>query len=71
MSDPAPTADAKVDLRGKARRRPGRFIAIAPGPELPDQRDRAGAQRGMALALLGGGAFWAAVAAAAIYFLRR
>lgn len=55
---------------GKAAQRRNRLIQIAPGPEPADTRDKAGAQRGMILALLGGGLFWAAVAAAA-FFLKR
>jgi hypothetical protein len=45
-------------------------VQVAPGPELPDARDRAGAQAGMAIALLAGGAFWALVGAVALYLLR-
>lgn len=41
-----------------------KLVAEAPGAETPAPRDRAGAQRGMALLLLGGGLFWGAVAAA-------
>jgi hypothetical protein len=54
---------------GRAAARGG-LIQVAPGPELPDTRDKAGAQAGMALALTLGGAFWVLVAAAAIYLLR-
>jgi hypothetical protein len=65
-----PAADANLDLRaGRAARR-GTFVQVAPGPELPDVRDKAGAQTGMVLALTLGGLFWVAAGAAAIYFLR-
>jgi hypothetical protein len=65
-----PAADADLDLRaGRAARRRG-LVQVAPGPELPDTRDKAGVQAGMALALSLGGLFWAAAGAAAIYFLR-
>jgi len=40
-----------------------KLVEDAPEPDLPT-RDRAGAQRGMALLLAGGGLFWGAVAAA-------
>lgn len=72
MRDPTKTvtpADLPPTAGRRASRR-SRFIQIAPGPEAPDSRDKAGAQGGMVLMLIGGGLFWAAVAAAAIYVLR-
>ena len=41
-----------------------KLVEDAPSPDLPAPRDRAGAAKGMALLLAGGGLFWAAVAAA-------
>jgi len=64
-------AQTDIDLNARPAPRPGRFVQVAPGPELPDVRDKAGAQRGMAIALTLGGIFWAAAGAAAVYFLRR
>ena len=40
------------------------LVEDAPASDKPLPRHRAGAARGMALLLLGGGLFWAAVAAA-------
>ena len=61
-----------MDLRARPEPRPrAGLVQTAPAQELPDSRDKAGAQAGMALALTVGGVFWAAVGAAAIYFLRR
>jgi hypothetical protein len=65
-----PAADANLDLRAPRPARTGAFIQVAPGPELPDTRNKAGAQGGMAIALTVGGLFWAAAGAAALYFLR-
>lgn len=70
MSDPTQTADRDMSLRARREPRQGGFVQLAPGPEAPDARDKAGAQAGMALALTAGGAFWAVVGAAAFYFLR-
>jgi hypothetical protein len=73
MRDPT---DATADVealrapRAPAAPRDNPFVQIAPGPETPDVRDKAGRQRGMVLAIVGAGAFWAAVGAAAVYFLR-
>jgi hypothetical protein len=64
-------ADTDLDLNTRPEPRPGLFVQVAPGPESPDVRDKAGAQRGMALALALGGIFWAAAGAAAVYVLRR
>jgi len=66
--DTAANADLAV-RRGRAAPRGG-LVQVAPSPELPDTRDKAGSQAGMAIALGLGGAFWALVGAAAIYFLR-
>ncbi|MDB5444025.1 MAG: hypothetical protein JWP86_2718 [Phenylobacterium sp.] len=72
MRDPGEAAaNSELDLRARPEPRPGTFVQVAPGPEQPDERDKAGAQGGMALALTLGAVFWAAVGAAAIYFLRR
>lgn len=66
--------DTDIDLRAPRTTRSGTLaraalVQPAPGPELPDSRDKAGAQTGMVVALTAGGLFWAAVGAAAIYFL--
>jgi hypothetical protein len=45
------------------------LIEPAPGPEAPDTRDKAGAQRGMVIVLIGGGAFWLGIAALAFWLL--
>jgi hypothetical protein len=47
-----------------------RLVQPAPGPESPETRDRAGAQKGMLIILLGAGLFWLGVAAAVIFLLR-
>ena len=39
-----------------------RLVQVAPGPEAPETRDKVGRQKGMAIALVGGAVFWAAVA---------
>lgn len=71
MRDPGEAAaNSELDLRARPEPRPSAFVQVAPGPELADERDKAGAQGGMALALTLAGAFWAALGAAAIYFLR-
>ena len=46
-----------------------RLVQRAPGIEAPDTRDRAGAQRGMLIVLVGAAAFWLGVAALAVYLL--
>ncbi|HVI33850.1 hypothetical protein [Phenylobacterium sp.] len=38
------------------------LVQVAPGPEAPDTRDKGARQKGMIIALVGGAAFWAAVA---------
>jgi hypothetical protein len=43
-----------------------KLVETAPEPDVPLHRDRRGAQRGMALLLVGGGLFWLAVAAALV-----
>jgi hypothetical protein len=70
MRDPTDAAANAEALRAPAETRDNPFVQVAPGPETPDVRDKAGRQRGMALAIIGAGAFWAAVGAAAAYFLR-
>jgi hypothetical protein len=65
-----PAVEADLDLRAQRPVRTGAFVQVAPGPELPDSRNKAGAQAGMAIALTAGGLFWAAAGAAALYFLR-
>jgi len=47
-----------------------KLVEDAPATDLPQPRDRGGAQRGMILILIGGGLFWSAVAAA-IWFANR
>jgi hypothetical protein len=47
-----------------------RIVQPAPGPDIPERRDRAGAQKGMLIILLGGGLFWLAVAGLVIFLLR-
>jgi len=68
-TDTAANADLGVRAERAAPR--GGLVQVAPGPELPETRDKAGAQAGMAIALTVGGAFWALAGAAAIYFLGR
>jgi hypothetical protein len=56
---------------GKIQDRPrSLLVEPAPGPESPDTRDKAGAQRGMIIILIGGAAFWIAVAALVTWLLR-
>ncbi|THD80574.1 MAG: hypothetical protein E7812_07545 [Phenylobacterium sp.] len=69
MRDPADATTGP--LRTEPKMKPDWLVQPAPGPDLPVARDRKGAQAGMAIALLGGGAFWAAAIGAAVYFLRR
>ena len=70
MRDPSQIADGDMPLRARPEPRQRGFVQTAPGPELPDTREKAGAQAGMALALTAGGAFWAIVGVAAFYVLR-
>jgi len=65
-----PAANADLGLAAERPARAGRLVQVAPTPELPDVRDKAGAQAGMAIALTAGGLFWAAIGVAAFYFLR-
>jgi hypothetical protein len=65
--DATTTADFQAG-KGKSERRP-RLVQPAPGPEAPAVRDKAGAQRGMIIMLLGAVLFWLVVAAAVIYGL--
>jgi hypothetical protein len=69
MRDPIDAAADANALRAPQRTRSKPLIQVAPGPEEPDLRDKAGRQHGMIIALAGAGAFWAAVGAAAAYFL--
>ncbi|RAK52561.1 hypothetical protein [Phenylobacterium deserti] len=48
--------------QGRAKRT-NRFVQLAPGPETPQARDKAGAQHGMLIMLASGAAFWGGVAA--------
>ena len=63
-------ANADLGLQAQRAPRRGAFVQVAPGPELPEARDKAGAQAGMAIALTLGAAFWTLAGAAAIFFLR-
>jgi hypothetical protein len=65
----ATTANAFRTSTPASGRSRSKFVQRAPGPEAPETRDRRGAQRGMALLLVGGGLFWLGVAAAAVYLL--
>ncbi|MDB5445512.1 MAG: hypothetical protein JWQ97_829 [Phenylobacterium sp.] len=47
-----------------------RLVQLAPGPEAPSTPDKTGVQRGMVILLVGGGVFWAGVAALALYLMR-
>jgi hypothetical protein len=72
MSDPTDATGAALAPKpAKPEAGPSWLVQSAPAPELPEARDRKGAQAGMTLALIGGGVFWAAVIGAAAYFLRR
>jgi hypothetical protein len=66
MSQPLDAAAAdELPPEGAAAKPAGwKLVDDAPTPDTPAPRDRAGAQRGMVLLLLGGGLFWGAVAAA-------
>ena len=68
-SSDATTATRFPALKAQDARR-WRFAVRAPGPETPDSRDKAGAQTGMLILLVGGVAFWGALAAVVIYLLR-
>jgi hypothetical protein len=57
-------------LREEAPARASILVGPAPEPDLPTPRDRAGAQLGMIILLVGGGLFWAGLAALFIYLLR-
>lgn len=71
MSESDTAADASLEREPEYRAGPGWLVRPAPAPDLPEARDKAGAQRGMAIGLIGGAAFWAAVAAAVVWFTRR
>ena len=57
------TADPAAAPTGRPRRKGWRLVANAPATDAPEVRDRGGARQGMILLLVGGGLFWAAVAA--------
>jgi hypothetical protein len=63
-------ANADLGLRAERAPRAAGLVQVAPVAELPDVRSKAGAQAGMAIAVVAGGAFWAVVGAAALFFLR-
>ncbi|WP_374471115.1 hypothetical protein [Phenylobacterium sp.] len=62
-----------TDLPPQAQARSGawRLVQQAPGPESPDEPDRAGRQKGMAIIMGAGAAFWGGVGAVAWYLLNR
>lgn len=66
---PATTAN-QFRAERRASRLVSRLVQPAPGPETPETRDKAGAQSGMVLMLVGGGLFWLGVAAVVFYLLR-
>ncbi|HEX3699061.1 MAG TPA: hypothetical protein VHV27_00150 [Phenylobacterium sp.] len=72
MGEPSDAADAvTAPLPSEPKLRASWLVRAAPGPDLPDARDRKGAQTGMAIALVGGGLFWAAAISVAVVLLRR
>ena len=72
MPDPSKVATASEFRAAEAAAPAPRahLIQFAPGPEVPDTRDRAGVRRGMLILLISCGAFWAAAVALALYLLR-
>ena len=66
MSQPLDVAAADGLPPKDAAAKPAGWTLVddAPASDWPAPRDRAGAQRGMALLIAGGGLFWGAVAAA-------
>lgn len=68
-NQPQAAADAALPA-AKPRRRRTFWVAPAPRPELPDVRDRKGAQLGLMLAITAAALFWLAVGAA-IYIAYR
>jgi len=66
MSQPIDAAAANELAPNDAGATPAgwKLVEDSPAADTPAPRDRAGAQRGMVLLLLGGGLFWGAVAAA-------
>jgi hypothetical protein len=70
MRDPINAAADAEALRSASAALSKPWIQVAPGPEEPDVRDKAGRQGGMLLMLAGAGAFWAAVGAAAAFLLK-
>jgi hypothetical protein len=67
MRTPSDAASHPVSGRQGGSRLLDLLIRRAPGPELPDARDRAGAQGGMAILVVAGAAFWVAAAVAVIH----
>lgn len=64
MSQPPEVTTTDLPSQGAAEPRGDgwRLAQVAPGPETPDRPDKAARQKGMVIAILGGAAFWAAVA---------
>jgi hypothetical protein len=71
MQDTDAAAKAPAIEPADARAGPAWLIGRAPAPDLPHERDRTGARRGLAIALLGGGLFWGLVAVGFAYLIRR
>jgi hypothetical protein len=57
--------------QGQTRADGWRLVERAPGPETPDEPDRAGRQKGMAIIVGAGLAFWGGVGAVAWFLLNR
>ncbi|WP_334164673.1 hypothetical protein [Phenylobacterium sp.] len=64
MSQPPEVTTTDLPRQDAAEHRADgwRLVQVAPGPEAPETRDKAARQKGMAIALVGGTVFWAAVA---------
>jgi hypothetical protein len=62
-ADELTAAEPAAIPSARPRRKTWRLVADAPAADAADVRDRHGARRGMILLLVGGGLFWAAVAA--------
>jgi len=69
-TDASTTANSFSGPQSASPRHRSRLVQVAAGPEAPETRDRAGAQRGMAIILIGGGLFWAGVASLVVYLTR-
>jgi len=70
IQDVAESASPVVATTAAGTARHDWLVQPAPWPDAPAERDRAGAQVGMALAILGCALFWAAAAGVLIYFAR-